>query len=588
MRTAKEVLLLTLSLKQPDDIVLVRQRTRQIMQLLGFRTLEQTQMTTAISEIARNACQYAGGGTVQYCVIQAPPQLLVYINDHGGGITHLSSILSGQYQSSTGLGLGIRGAKKLVEYFTIHSSPQKGTSVTLGITLPQKEFPGNLLARVTEELSRHRPKSASEEVQEQNKELLQTLDLLSKARDELEDRVKKRTEELLLSNESLGLEIERRKETEVFLRETSDHLCLALESANLGTWSWSIKKDNLILDSYSWQLLGIEGGLHDRTLKDFLNLLIIEDRDRVQHEILAMQEKTKSQMIAFRILWPDGTIRHLMLSGKVYFNEENTPIRIVGIYWDITQTKEAEEKIHAYRLQMNEAIRQSSLGEVATSLAHEINQPLASILAFSRGCINRLTNNFEITSEIFETLKVVAEQAERAGQIVHRIKSFVKKGQLFYETIDINLLVDEAIHLMQHDLEQYPALQLTFKKSRLRILIEVDKVQLQQVILNLARNAMEAMQGANTIQPKLLINVSQTPQKEIKVVVKDNGPGFAAGLSQRIFETYFTTKTQGTGLGLSICRSIIEAHGGQITATSLPTIGGSFEFIFPPKRINFE
>lgn len=586
MNSNKEVLLLTVAIKLPEDIVAVRQRTRQIMQMLGFDKIEQTHMATAISEIARNACQYADGGVLQYSVEQSiNPSFLVHISDHGKGIAHLSSILSGQYRSPTGLGLGIVGAKKLVDYFHIHSSPRQGTKVSLGMKIPNpKDISKTFLAQIGEELVKNRPKSASEEVQAQNQELMQALDLLSKATADLEKRVDERTQSLKLANENLQSEIEKRKEIENSLREVSARLNLSLQSAYIGTWRWDLKSDKIVLDKALCKIFNLQAESKAFSFEEFTGYILAEDRDRVSQALKNIINGTFEGAIEFRLRWSDGSISYLVGRAKLHLNEGKQPEQVLGVLWDKTQEKKYEEAMHIYREKIIEASKRSSLGEVASSLAHEINHPLAVISAYIRGCINRLNIDYKMTPEIFDILKEAAVEAERVGEVVHRIKNFVQKGHLYYEAVDPILLINEALQLLQHECIQYTCPELVFEPASQLDLIEVDKIQLQQVILNLLRNAMEAMHEAHVLSPKITIKLHVQEKEYIKISIIDNGPGFTKDVKEKIFEAYFTTKLKGTGLGLSICRSIIEAHGGQIVANSVPQQGSIFELTIPYVR----
>jgi len=250
---------------------------------------------------------------------------------------------------------------------------------------------------------------------------------------------------------------------------------------------------------------------------------------------------------------------------------------------EIVQRKQTEDKLRIYRNQMAEVIRASSLGELASSLAHEINQPLAAIAAYVKGCIKRITNKKEVTEEIIDILNETAFQAERAGEIIHRLKSFVRKGELFFESVEINSFIKEIINLFQHELQHY-AVQVNYVDKENLPNLSIDKIQLQQVILNLLRNAIEAMKEANTENPMINIKVSEMGSDRIQISIVDNGPGFPAHLENNLFELYFTTKTQGLGMGLAICRSIIEAHSGQIIAKLMPEGGSCFEFDLPIKK----
>jgi PAS domain S-box-containing protein len=383
--------------------------------------------------------------------------------------------------------------------------------------------------------------------------------------------------------EQLEDEIAQRKQTESFLQEVTDRLHLSLEAANVGTWSWSIQDNQLSWDKYACLLFGLEPEAYVGTLETFLEHIVFEDREQVRQELLAISKNNKSQPVEFKVIWPDKTIHHLMLRGKMNYNTEGQSVRMLGVYWDITEHIQAEEKLRVYREKMSEVVRSNSLGEVASSLAHEINQPLAAIAAYVKGCIKRIENKNEVTPEIIDTLHETALQVERVGEVVHRIKSFVRKGELFYEIVDIDFLIEATIAMMKLETQRYAA-RIIHVKNKKNISIEVDKIQLQQVILNLSRNAMEAMQEAHTKNPQIMIESIQNEENRIMIRILDNGPGFSENTAKHLFDLYFTTKLHGMGLGLAICRSIIEAHTGQLSASVLPKGGSCFQFDIPLRK----
>jgi signal transduction histidine kinase/CheY-like chemotaxis protein len=367
------------------------------------------------------------------------------------------------------------------------------------------------------------------------------------------------------------------------LEDVTTRLHLTLEAAHVGTWVWSIQTGQLLWDKYACLLLGLKAEAYTGVLDAFLNCLVPEDRKRVRKELLELSKNGKTDPIEFRVVWPDKSIRHLMLRGKVYYNEKNEPSRMLGVYWDITEHIQTEGKLRAYRQQMAEIVRSNSLGEMASSLAHEINQPLAAITAYIKGCIKRLEIKNEVTPEILEVLNEASLQAERAGEVIHRIKNFVRKGELFYETIDINSMVEQTIQLIKYE-SQSSTIEIVYVPNKDLPQLEVDKIQIQQVILNLLRNAIEAIKSVNIVEPKITINVQQNSKAQVTITVIDNGPGFSEQTASQLFELYFTTKPQGMGLGLTISRSVIEAHSGQLTALVLPQGGSCFQFDLPVKN----
>lgn len=378
----------------------------------------------------------------------------------------------------------------------------------------------------------------------------------------------------------LRQEIERHSQQ---LEEITDRLHLTLDAAKLGTWSWTIKNKELILDKYACLLFGLNPEDPPKTIESLFACVFPEDRPCINKALFENDKNVNNDLLTFRIIWSDKTIRYFTLRAKAYYDAQGGPIRILGVYWNITEQVQAEKKFRAYQKQIAETIRSNSLGEMASSLAHEINQPLTAISAYIKGCVRRLENKNEVTPEIIEILNEASAQAERAGEVVHRIKNYVRKGELFYEKIDINIVVAQAIHLINQEIQNL-TVKIIYTPNKNLFDVRIDKIQIEQVILNLLRNAIEAIQEANTHNPQITIEVKTQKNSYITVRIIDNGPGFSEQIANHLFDVYFTTKTQGMGLGLAICRSIIEAHSGQLSASRLPIGGSCFEFDLPIKE----
>jgi signal transduction histidine kinase len=235
------------------------------------------------------------------------------------------------------------------------------------------------------------------------------------------------------------------------------------------------------------------------------------------------------------------------------------------------------------RLELAETDRLRTIEEVSSALAHELNQPLAAIRNYVQGCINRLSNTNYKVEELVMALQHASHQAERAGAILHRIKNFVRKGKLYYEPVFINELIPNLVFLMQ-DLIDESGLHLQLKLSKKPLpKMFLDKIQIEQVILNLLRNGMEVLKSySQQNKPELIIEtLLDEKKKKLIIRVKDNGPGISDENMLKIFELYYSTKLNGMGIGLSICRTIIEAHGGQISVNNNPTGGACFQLALP-------
>ncbi|HEV3332148.1 MAG TPA: MEDS domain-containing protein [Bryobacteraceae bacterium] len=248
---------------------------------------------------------------------------------------------------------------------------------------------------------------------------------------------------------------------------------------------------------------------------------------------------------------------------------------------EITERQRAEEALFAAQAELAHATRLTAMGEMAVSIAHEVTQPITGVVANGNACMRWLTGDAPDLEKARATLKRIIRDGNRASEVINGVRNLAKKTPPSKEPVDVNELIRNTITLTLGEM----------KRNRVHLETELDEglpsaigdsVQVQQVLLNLIMNAVEAMSSVTDRQRKL-ITVSQrleTPPA-IQVTVRDNGIGLAEGASDRVFDAFFTTKPQGMGLGLSICRTIIEAHGGQLTLDRNPDHGVSFQFVLP-------
>ena len=280
--------------------------------------------------------------------------------------------------------------------------------------------------------------------------------------------------------------------------------------------------------------------------------------------------------------------RAITLTNRIRWMETHAaPLRdarghiyaLLGITRDITEHKQAEEQARRHQTELARVARLSTMGEMATGIAHELNQPLSAIANFSRGCIRRLRSGEITTEEMIEPLVEVCEQAERAGEILRHVRDFVRKSELKTKPMDINQIVRAVVKFTEHEARHHRTmmhLQLDPKLPK----VEADSIMIEQVICNLVRNAVEAMAEANSPRREITIRTHLFGNGAIEIEIGDTGPGIDEAIMDQVFDQFFTTKPDGVGMGLSISRSIIESHGGHVRAESGGT-GASFRFTLP-------
>ena len=259
-------------------------------------------------------------------------------------------------------------------------------------------------------------------------------------------------------------------------------------------------------------------------------------------------------------------------------------MRLQGVTIDITQRKQSELDAHAHRNEVAHLLRAASLGELSSALAHELSQPLTAILGNAQAAQLILARKNCDLEEIREILDDIASDDKRAGEIIGRLRTLLKKGEFQPRLLEANELIHEALKLLNYDLMAHHIRVITELGVGLPS-IRGDSVQLQQVLINLILNAVDAMSERAQTARTLTLESCQLEDSGIRFSVADTGNGIAPGSEEKIFEPYHTTKPRGLGLGLSLSRSIVFAHGGRLWAENRPAGGAVLHFAIPEWKL---
>ena len=396
----------------------------------------------------------------------------------------------------------------------------------------------------------------------------QAEEALRRARDELEMRVQERTAELIKTNEALQVEIAEHKRAEAALRRSEASLAKAQRIAHLGNWDWDIRTNELQWSDEIYRIFGLTPQQFGATYDAFLNYVHPEDREFVKKAVdEALYGKPYS--IDHRIVLPDGTARIVHEQGEVTLGESGEPIRMLGTVQDITEKKEKE-----IRLIMSE--RLAALGQMASGIAHEINNPLATIAVCAEGLLNRMKKG-RFETELFEGyLKIIEEEIIRCKSITTGMLSFVREKTYEKKDIDVNCILDKTLELIgfQGRLKKVEVI----KEYKEIPVIQGSEGELRQVFLSIVVNALDDMEDSGTLTLETGIE-----DDLIFIKISNTGPGIPSELISRIFDPFFTTKSEkgGVGLGLSIARKIITNHNGNINVISEKGKSTTFKITLP-------
>lgn len=390
----------------------------------------------------------------------------------------------------------------------------------------------------------------------------------------LEQRVAERTAALERLNEELLTEIARRADTEARLRQSQAALTALVETADAAIWSvdreFRLTAYNSIARAafsrrFGGSIMASNATVPAETLSHW--------RELYQRALAGNRFSTEQELKI------DGKVRHLHTSlAPIVTDGVVTGVSVFSS--DITKRKHAEEAARAHQAQLTHVLRLSTMGEMAAGLAHEINQPLGAIANYATGCVRRLRTGGMQPDDILRIVEQIAGEALRAGTIIRRLRSLIRKEDSRHDWTDLNELAEDAVRLLAADMRN-AGIAVQFALSDALPRVQADSIQIEQVLLNLLRNAMDAMANAAPGRRELCIATALVDQGLIELSVRDQGSGLPGGIGDKIFDPFVSTKPNGLGLGLSISRTIIEAHGGRLWATANRDGGATFSLRVP-------
>jgi signal transduction histidine kinase/DNA-binding response OmpR family regulator len=374
-------------------------------------------------------------------------------------------------------------------------------------------------------------------------------------------------------------ERDERKKAEVALRRNEMYLAEAERLSQTGSFGWNASTGELYWSDGTYRIFECEP-----TTKPTIQLVIdrTHPEDRMGlHQILDRAAEERCDFIAeHRLLMADGSVKYVQAAAHRLIGEDPERLVFVGAITDVTERKRAEEErerlrqLEADLARMN---RVSMMGELAASLGHEIMQPIAAAAMNARACLRWLQRESPEIGEARQTVSRIISNVERAAGIIDRNRSLYRRGTPQYELIDLNEIIRQMVILL-HDAANRHSVSIRTELHAALPMTKADRVQLQQVLMNLMLNGIEAMQDESG---ELSVTSKKTEDGQLLISVSDLGIGLPGEEPERIFEAFFTSKPQGTGMGLSISRRIIESLGGRLWASSNTGRGATFQFTLP-------
>jgi PAS domain S-box-containing protein len=404
---------------------------------------------------------------------------------------------------------------------------------------------------------------------------------ITRTRNELEVKVAERTAELTRTNENLKVEVAERKQAEENLRQGQAYLHEAQKLGRMGSWAHNVISGNFFASPELLRIFGRDPN-EEKPTPEMLRECI-HPRDRPSYvEMAAKASSEKADWDSdYRIVLPDGSIKHIHAVAHPVLNGAGDLIEYIGTVMDVTERRRAEAALREAQSDLARINRVTTMGELTASLAHEVNQPIAAAVTNANTCLRWLAADAPNLEEARAAVRRIVKDGTRAAEIIKRMRLLFKKGTLERELVDINEIIREMIVLLRSEAMRY---SISFQTEPAADLPQVmgDRVQLQQVLMNLMLNGIEAMKDVDGAR-ELTIKSQRAEDDNVLLSVSDTGMGLPPQEADQIFKAFFTTKAQGTGMGLSISRSIVESHGGRLWAADNSPRGASFYISLPTK-----
>jgi PAS domain S-box-containing protein len=379
----------------------------------------------------------------------------------------------------------------------------------------------------------------------------------------------------------LLLQSRRRRRAEVELSESRQFMELATEAGGIGLWVRDLVQSDLWANPRMRSMLGFD---QDNAVKikldDVLARINPNDRAQIMAVIERAQEAGEPFEVEFRTAIPGAAERWIASRGQFVRGPQDQVVRRMGTMIDITERKRLELEFQRNREELAHVTRVATVGELTTSVAHELNQPLGAILSNAEAAEMFLMAQPPALDEVREILSDIRKDDQRASEVIRRMRSLLRKQELAPKSIEVNDAIEEVMRLVSINASAHKV-ALKFERTPGLPSIWYDAIHFQQVMMNLVLNAIEAMAPLAKEKRQIVIRTGAADNDSVKIAVADSGPGIPVDRLPKLFEPFFTTKKDGMGMGLSIARTIVEAHQGRIWVENNAAAGATFCFTVP-------
>jgi signal transduction histidine kinase/DNA-binding response OmpR family regulator len=371
---------------------------------------------------------------------------------------------------------------------------------------------------------------------------------------------------------------ERKKAEEAF-RRSEMYLAEAQRLSRTGSFGWDPAREQIYWSNESYRIFECEP-TKEPTIRTVLDRTHPDDRMHLRQILDRALIERREFTAEHRLLMADGSVKYVRVVARPSIGDDPRSFVFVGAIMDVTERNRSEEALRAAQAEVVRVSRLTTMGELVASIAHEINQPLVGVVASGNACLRWLNRDMPDLDAARDAVSRIVRDAHRAGEVIRGLRALTKKSGPQLTLLDLNDAIQEVLALARSDLQQHGIVLHTDLSADDRPVFG-DRVQLQQVLLNLIMNGMEAMSGVADRRKVLAITSEPVESGGVLVAVEDTGTGLDPATAERIFDPFFTTKPSGMGMGLSICRSIIDAHGGRLWMSPRVPCGTSFRFTVP-------